>query len=208
MSQFFHIHPDNPQRRLIRQAVEILRQGSVIAYPTDSSYALGFCLGAKEAMEQVAQIRRLDKDHNYTLVCRDLSEIATYARVDNRQFRLLKSATPGPFTFILRATPEVPRRLQNAKHKTVGIRIPDHAIAQALVEELGEPLMSSTFILPGDDLPLNDPEEIRHQFEHQLGLVIDGGPCDHHPTTVLDLSADVPTVLRQGKGDAAPFIAL
>ncbi|MGF1526054.1 MAG: L-threonylcarbamoyladenylate synthase [Candidatus Competibacterales bacterium] len=207
MSQFFHIHPTHPQPRLIRQAVEILRADHIIAYPTDSSYALGFCLGAKGAMERVAAIRRIDQDHNFTLVCRDLSEIASYARVDNRQFRLLKAATPGPFTFILKATHGVPKRLQNSKRKTVGIRVPHHPIAQALLAELGEPLMSSTLILPGEDAPMNDPEAIRAALERELGLVIDGGPCEQTPTTVLDLVDDVPVVLRQGLGDASPFLA-
>lgn len=205
MGQFFHIHPDNPQTRLIRQSVAILREGGVIAYPTDSSYAFGCQIGDKGALERIRRIRRTDKAHNFTLVCRDLSEIAAYARVDNSQYRLLKNATPGPFTFILRATHEVPRRLQNPKRKTIGIRIPANVIVQALLEELGEPIMSSTLILPGHDVPLNDPEEIRQVLGHELELIIDGGPCGHEPTTVLDLVGDVPQVLRRGKGDASPF---
>lgn len=207
MSQYFKIHPDNPQSRLIRQAVEIIRAAGVIVYPTDSSYALGWQIGNKTAMERIQRIRGIDKDHNFTLVCRDLSEIATYARVDNIQYRLLKAATPGPFTFILPATNEVPRRLQNPKRKTIGIRVPDHAITQALLEELSEPIMSTTLILPGDDLPLSDPEEIRQRLEHQVDLVIDGGNCGHQPTTVLDLAGETPQLLRQGKGDAGPFLS-
>jgi tRNA threonylcarbamoyl adenosine modification protein (Sua5/YciO/YrdC/YwlC family) len=206
MGQFFHIHPDNPQTRLIRQAVAILREGGVIAYPTDSSYALGCQIGDKGALERIRRIRRTDKEHNFTLVCRDLSEIAAYARLDNSQYRLLKNATPGPFTFILRATHEVPRRLQNPKRKTIGIRIPGNVIVQALLEELGEPIMSSTLILPGHDVPLNEPEDIRQILDHELELIIDGGPCGHEPTTVLDLVGDVPQVLRRGKGDASPFL--
>lgn len=206
MSQFFQIHPDNPQARLIRRAVEILRAGEVIAYPTDSSYALGWQIGDKAAMECVQRIRRTDKSHNFTLVCRDLSEIATYARLDNSRFRLLKATTPGPFTFILRATHEVPRRLQNPKRKTVGIRVPDNAIVSDLLEALGEPIMSSTLILPGESLPLNDPQIIRECLEHELGLIIDGGPCPHEPTTVLDLVDEVPVLQRQGRGNAAPFL--
>lgn len=206
MSQFFQIHPHNPQPRLIRQAVAIIRAGGVIAYPTDSSYALGCQLGDRSAMERIQRIRRTDKYHNFTLVCRDLAEIAIYARVDNSQYRLLKAATPGPFTFILRATREVPRRLQNPKRKTIGIRVPDNPIVRALLEELGEPMMSSTLILPGEDRPLNDPEAIRERLEQQLDLIIDGGPCSHQPTTVLDLVDDTPRLVRQGKGDASPFL--
>lgn len=206
MSQFFQIHPQDPQPRLIRRAVDILRSGAVIAYPTDSSYALGCQIGDKGAMETIQRIRRTDKEHNFTLVCRDLSEIAIYARVDNTRYRLLKAATPGPFTFILKATHEVPRRLQNPKRKTIGIRVPDHAIVRALLEELGEPIMSSTLLLPGEEVPLNDPETIREQLEHELGLVIDGGGCSHEPTTVIDLVDDEPQLLRQGRGDATPFL--
>lgn len=205
MSQFFQIHPDNPQLRLIRQAAQILHDGGVIAYPTDSSYALGCSLGDKLAMERIQAIRRTDKNHNFTLVCRDLSDIGTYARVSNSQFRLLKAATPGPFTFILQATHEVPRRLQNPKRKTIGIRIPDNAIVRALLDELNAPIMSSTLILPGHLVPLNDPDEIREKLEHQLDLVIDGGHCPQEPTTVLDLTEDTPKLLRQGGGNAQVF---
>lgn len=206
MSQYFQIHPDNPQPRLIHQAVTILLDGGVIAYPTDSSYALGWQMGDKSAQDQVLHIRQIDRDHNFTVVCRDLADIATYARIDNSQFRLLKALTPGPFTFILRATHEVPRRLQNPKRKTIGIRIPAHTIAQVLLAELGQPLMSTTLILPDRELPLNAPDEIRERLEHQIDLVIDGGPCPLEPTTVLDLTEPVPRLLRQGRGDASAFL--
>ncbi|WJW76648.1 L-threonylcarbamoyladenylate synthase [Thiohalobacter sp. IOR34] len=200
MSQFFEIHPDNPQPRLIRRAVEILRQGEVIAYPTDSSYALGCLIGDKAAMERIRRIRQLDDKHNFTLVCSDLGQISTYAKVDNSAFRLLKAFTPGPYTFIFKATHEVPRRLQHGRRKTIGIRIPDHPIAQALVAELGEPLMSSTLILPGAELPETDPWEIRERLEHELGLVIAGGSCSPEPTTVVDMTEGVPRILREGRG--------
>ncbi|MDQ2696474.1 MAG: L-threonylcarbamoyladenylate synthase [Pseudomonadota bacterium] len=206
MSQFFKIHPDNPQPRLIQQTGGILRDGGVIVYPTDSSYALGCQMGDKAAMERIQRIRRIDRHHNFTLVCRDLSEIATYARVDNSQYRLLRNATPGPFTFILRATHEVPRRLQNPRRKTIGIRVPDNAIVRALLEELGEPIMSTTLMLPGEDLPLNDPEEIAGRLGHEVDLIIDGGACGHQPTTILDLVDGAPVLVRQGKGDATPFL--
>ncbi len=208
MSQFFQIHPDNPQPRLIDQAVEIIRKGGVIAYPTDSGYALGCHLGDKHAQERIRRIREVDDKHNFTLVCRDLSELATYAKVDNTAYRLIKSLTPGPYTFILAATREVPRRLQNPKRKTIGLRVPDNRIAQALLETLGEPLMSSTLILPGDDLPLTDPYDIRDTLEHSLDLVIDGGYCGFEPTTVVDLTGDAPVVLREGLGDVSVFAGL
>lgn len=206
MSQFFTIHPINPQARLVHRAVEILRDGGVVVYPTDSCYALGCLLGDKAAMDRIRALREADKDHNFTLVCRDLSEIATYARVDNPTFRLLKAHTPGPYTFILPATHEVPRRLQHPKRKTIGIRIPEHVVAQAILAELGEPLMSSTLILPGNDTPLTDPEEMRDRLEHQVDLVIDGGPCGFQPTTVVDVSSGVPRIVREGRGDPAPFL--
>lgn len=206
MSQYFQIHPDNPQPRLIRQAVAIIRAGGVIAYPTDSSYALGCPLGDKAALDRIRAIRHTGKDHNFTLVCRDLSEIGVYARVNNSQYRLLKAATPGPFTFILQATHEVPRRLQHPRRKTIGIRIPEHAIVQALLAELGEPVMSATLILPGDEWPLNDPDEIQERIGHQVDLIIDGGPCAREPTTVLDLVEETPRLVRQGRGDASPFL--
>lgn len=205
MSQYFEIHPDNPQKRLIRRAVEILREGAVIAYPTDSSYALGCIIGDKGAMETIRRIRSLDNKHNFTLMCRDLSQIATYAKVNNSAFRLLKAHTPGPYTFIFKATHEVPRRLQHPRRRTIGIRIPNHPISQALLEELGEPLMSSTLILPGEDLPEVDPQAIRAQLEHEAGLVIDGGGCRPEPTTVIDMTGDTLAVLREGLGPTDVF---
>jgi tRNA threonylcarbamoyl adenosine modification protein (Sua5/YciO/YrdC/YwlC family) len=185
--------------------VDIVRAGGVIAYPTDSSYALGCHIGDKAAMERIRRIRRVDENHNFTLVCRDLSEVAQYARVSNADYRLLKANTPGPYTFILPATREVPRRLQHPKRKTIGLRVPDHVIAKALLAELNEPLMSSTMILPGDDLPLSDPEEIRRRLEHDVDLVVDGGFCGLEPTTVVEIEAGRATLTRQGKGDNARF---
>lgn len=205
MSQFFQIHPENPQPRLIKQAVEMVRDGAVIVYPTDSGYALGCHLGDKAALERIRRIRELDDRHNFTLVCRDLSEIGTYAKVDNTVYRLLKALTPGAYTFILPATREVPRRLQHPKRKTIGIRVPDCAIAMALLEALGEPLMSTTLILPGQTMPESDPYEIRDCLEHQVDLVIDGGYGSVEPTTVVDLEGENPVVLRRGLGDTAPF---
>lgn len=205
MSQFFQIHPENPQHRLVRQAVEIIRGGGVVAYPTDSAYALGCHLGDKAAAERIKRIRRLDDKHNFTLVCRDLSDIGTYARVDNVQYRLLKTYTPGPYTFILDATGEVPRRLLHPKRRQIGIRIPDNRIVHHLLEELGEPLMSTTLIMPGETLPMTDPYDIRELLEHDLDLVIDGGYCDLEPTTVVNLCNDVPELMREGKGDPEPF---
>jgi tRNA threonylcarbamoyl adenosine modification protein (Sua5/YciO/YrdC/YwlC family) len=206
MSQYFQIHPVNPQLRLIHQAVEIIRNEGVIVYPTDSSYALACHVGDKRGMERIRRIRKLDSRHNFTLVCRDLSEIATYARVDNGSYRLLKSLTPGPYTFVLRATHEVPRRLQNPKRKTIGIRVPDHPIAHALLTELDEPLMSSTLILPGRDIPETDAEAIRERLEHDVDLVIDGGNCGFEPTTVIDMSGSAPVLLRQGSGSVEGFL--
>ena len=204
MSQFFQIHPDNPQPRLVSQAVDIIRDGGLVVYPTDSSYAIGCHLGDKDAMERIRRIRQLDARHHFTLVCRDLSEIATYAKVDNQAYRLIKSLTPGPYTFLLPATHEVPRRLQHAKRKTIGLRVPDHRVAQALLVELNEPILSSTLILPGADLPETDAEEIRDRLDKLVDLIIDGGNCGFEPTTVIDLaSSGAPEVLRQGKGDAS-----
>jgi tRNA threonylcarbamoyl adenosine modification protein (Sua5/YciO/YrdC/YwlC family) len=200
MSQFFQIHPVNPQARLIHQAVEIIRADGLVVYPTDSSYALGCHVGDKAGMDRIRRIRDLDKRHNFTLVCRDLSEIATYAKVDNSSYRLLKSLTPGPYTFILKATHEVPRRLQNPKRKTIGIRIPAHPIAQALLEELGEPLMSSTLILPGQDDPETDARDIHEQLEHDVDLVIDGDNCGLEPTTVIELVDGAMNIVRKGRG--------
>jgi tRNA threonylcarbamoyl adenosine modification protein (Sua5/YciO/YrdC/YwlC family) len=205
MAQFFQIHPENHQHRLINQAVDIIRKGGLIVYPTDSSYAFGCGMGEKGAMERIQRIRRVDARHNYTLVCRDLSEISSYAKVDNQHYRLLKTLTPGPYTFIHEATKKVPRRLQQEKRKSIGIRIPDNPIALALLEELGEPLMSSTLMLPGDDLPLTDPYDIRDTIGHDLDLVIDGGFCGMEPTTVVDMCEDPPRVVRVGKGDVALF---
>jgi len=202
MSQFFQIHPVNPQLRLVHHAVEIIRADGLVVYPTDSSYALGCHVGDKRGMERIRRIRALDKQHNFTLVCRDLSEIATYARVDNSAYRLLKSLTPGPYTFVLRATHEVPRRLQNPKRKTIGIRIPDHPVVQALLDELNEPLMSSTLILPGKDMPETDAVGIRELLEHEVDLIIDGEHCGFEPTTVIDMTGSVPEIVRQGCGRA------
>lgn len=200
MSQFIQIHPVNPQSRLIQQAVEIIRAGGLVVYPTDSSYALGCHVGDKEGMERIRRIRDLDSKHNFTLMCRDLSEIATYAKVDNSCYRLMKSLTPGPYTFILKATHEVPRRLQNPKRKTIGIRIPDHPISQALLAELGQPLMSSTLILPGQDHPETDANDIRERLEKVVDLIIDGDSCGLEPTTVIDLVEGPPQVVRKGCG--------
>ncbi len=205
MSQFFHIHPDNPQLRLIKQAVQIIHAGGIVALPTDSCYALVCHLDDKAAVERLRRIRAVDDKHHLTLLCRDLSEIALYARVDNRQYRLLKAATPGPYTFILEATKEVPRRLSHPSRKTIGLRVPENPIAHALLEELGQPLLGTTLILPQADLPLTNPEEVREGLERQIELVIDGGACSLEPTTVIDLTSDEPVLLRQGRGDAGLF---
>ncbi|WP_285258922.1 L-threonylcarbamoyladenylate synthase [Halopseudomonas bauzanensis] len=205
MSQYFQIHPDNPQARLIRQAVEVVRDGGVIAYPTDSAYALGCHLGDKNALERIRRLRQLDDKHNFTLVCRDLSELGTYAKVDNATFRLLKNNTPGPYTFILHATTEVPRRLLHPKRRTIGLRIPDHQLTLALLEALGEPLMSVTLQLPGESLPLTDPEDIRERLDKQVDLIIDGGACTVEPTTVVALLDGEIEVRRIGRGDPEPF---
>ncbi len=205
MSQFFQIHPENPQLRLIRQAVDIIREGGVIAYPTDSAYALGCHIGDKKAVESIRKIRRLDEKHNFTLVCRDLSELATYAQVNNSQYRMLKNHTPGPYTFILKGSREVPRRLMHPKRKTIGIRVPECPIVQSLLSELGCPIMSSTLQLPGDEFPMMDPYDIRMTLESQLDLIIDGGYRGMEPTTVVSLLEDVPEILREGKGDLEPF---
>jgi tRNA threonylcarbamoyl adenosine modification protein (Sua5/YciO/YrdC/YwlC family) len=205
MSQLFEIHPQNPQLRLIRQAAEVIRGGGVIVYPTDSCYALGCQLGNKAALERIRRIREADRHHHFTLVCRDLSQIAHYARVDNRQYRLLRKYTPGPYTFLLQATRETPKRLQNARRRTVGIRVPDHPVPQFLLAELGEPIMSSTLLLPGDELPLTNAHEIRARLEHEVDVVLDGGNCGLEPTTVIDLAGDVPTLVRRGRGNPQPF---
>ncbi len=205
MSQFFQIHPDDPQPRLIKQAVELVRSGAVIVYPTDSGYALGCQIGDKKALDRIRAIRRLDDKHNFTLVCRDLSEIGTYAKVDNTSYRLIKAHTPGPYTFILPATREVPRRLQHAKRKTIGLKVPANPIARALLEQLDEPLMSSTLILPGERLPECDPYEIRQSLEHAVDLIIDGGYGAMEASTVVAFENGEPQLLREGLGDPAPF---
>ncbi len=205
MSQFFQIHPDNPQRRLITNAVQLIRKGAVVAYPTDSAYALGCHLEDKKALDRIRRIRQVDNQHNFTLMCRDLSEISTYAKVDNTSYRLLNHCTPGPYTFILPGTREVPRRLLHPKRRTIGLRIPDNKVTLALLEELGEPLMSSTLILPDEIMPLTDAEDIRERLERQLDLIIDGGHCGIDPTTVVDMTEDSPVVLRVGRGDMSPF---
>ena len=203
MTQRFSIHPDNPQPRLLRQAAEILRAGGLIVYPTDSSYAIGCSIDTLDGAKSIARIRQTDKSHNFTLVCRDLSEIATYGRVPNWAYRVLRSATPGPFTFILRATRDVPRKLQNPKRKTIGIRVPNHAVPMGILDELGSPLMSSTLIMPGEDVPLNDGDEILERLYGQVDLVVDSGSCGIEPSSVIDLTGSYPVVLRQGKGDTS-----
>lgn len=203
MAQFFTVHPDNPQPRLIKQAAELVRGGGVIAYPTDSCYALGCHLDDKDAVARIRQIRGVDDKHYMTLMCRDLSEIARYARVDNVQYRLLKSNTPGSYTFILEATKEVPRRVQHPKRNSIGLRIPDHPVALALLEELGEPMLSSTLMLPGEEQALNDPEEIRERLDSVLDLILDAGAVGLEPTTVIDLSGEVPVLVRRGRGAVA-----
>jgi len=205
MTQFFQIHPENPQKRLIDQAVKIIQEGGVIAYPTDSGYALGCHLGDKKAIEKIKWLRSLDDKHNFTLVCSDLSEIGTYAKVDNAVFRLLKNQTPGAYTFILNATSEVPRLLLHPKRRSIGVRVPDHRITHALLQALGEPLMSVTLIPVGEELPMTDPEAIRERFGAHLDLIVDGGACHLEPTTVIDLRELPPTIIREGRGDTAPF---
>ena len=201
MSQYFSIHPVNPQLRLIKRAVEMIRQGALVVYPTDSCYAFGCHIGDKDALDRIRRIREVDEKHNFTLVCRDLSELGNYAFVDNTTFRLLRNYTPGPYTFILRASREVPRRMQVPKRKTIGLRIPNHPVALHLLEELGEPLMSSTLILPDDETPMTDPEEMRERLEHKVDLIIDGGNCGIEPTTVVNMEDSSYEILRQGKGE-------
>ena len=205
MSQFFQIHPENPQARLIKQAAQIILSGGIVALPTDSCYALVCHLDDKAAVERLRRIRAVDDKHHLTLLCRDLSEIALYARIDNRQYRVLKATTPGPYTFILEATKEVPRRVSHPSRKTIGLRVPENRIAHALLEELAQPLLCTTLILPGETQSLTDPDEIRDRLERQVELVIDGGACSLQPTTVIDLTGDEPLLVRQGRGDAAPF---
>jgi len=206
MSQFFYIHPDNPQRRLIKQAVEMLNKGSVIVYPTDSGYALGCKLEDKSAMERICRIRQLDGNHNFTLMCRDLSELSTYAHVDNTAFRLIKNNTPGNYTFILKATKEVPRRLMSEKRKTIGLRVPSNPIALELLEALNEPMMSTSLMLPGNDFTESDPEAIQDEIGKLVDLIIHGGYLGQQPTTVIDLTENTPEVIREGVGDIQPFL--
>lgn len=205
MSQYFYIHPDNPQQRLLKQACEIIHKSGVIVYPTDSGYAIGCQMEDKSALEQICRIRDIGKDHNFTLMCRDMSELSMYARVDNTAFRMIKNNTPGPYTFILKATKEVPKRLQNPKRKTIGIRVPDNAIALQLLEELGEPLMSTTLILPGETQAEFDPDDIRDKLEHHVALIINGGYLGEQPTTVIDMSDGDAVVIREGSGDTSVF---
>jgi len=205
MSQFFYGHPDNPQGRLMKQAADIIKQGGVIVYPTDSGYALGCHLGDKKALERICRIRDIDKEHNFTLVCQDLSQISEYTRVDNTAYRLLKNNTPGAYTFIFKGSKEVPKRLLNPKKKTIGIRVPDNTIAQALLTELAEPIMSTSLIMPGQDMAEYDPEHIRDLLEHQVDLIVNGGYLGEHPTTVIDFSNDSIEIIRVGEGDPSPF---
>jgi tRNA threonylcarbamoyl adenosine modification protein (Sua5/YciO/YrdC/YwlC family) len=205
VGQYFKVHPINPQLRLLNRAAEIIREGGVVAYPTDSSYALGWHLGDKSALERVRRLRGIERDHDFTLACRDLSDISIYARVENSAYRLLKSLTPGPYTFVLKATHELPKRLQDPKKRSIGIRVPDNEIAQMLIGALGEPLMSSTLLLPGDAFPLTDPEDIRERLARQIDVIIDGGHCGADPTSVLDLSGEEVVVVRKGRGDVSAF---
>jgi len=205
MAQFFQIHPENPQVRLIRQAVDIIEQGGIIVYPTDTSYALGCRIGDKNALERMRRIRQVDDKHDFTLACRDLSEIATYAKVNNNQYRLLKNSTPGAYTFTNNATKLVPKRLLHDKKKTIGIRIPDNVIALALLETLREPMLTSTLLLPGDEYPLTDPYDMKDTIGNQVDLIIDGGYCGMDETTMIDLVEDVPLIIRAGKGDVSIF---
>ena len=205
MAQYFSIHPEHPQPRLIKQAAEIIRGGGLVALPTDSAYALCGHLGDASLLERIRTLRGVDERHQFTLMCRDLSEIATYARVDNAQFRLLKAVTPGSYTFILEGTKELPRRVLHPKRKTIGLRVPDHLLVQALLVELNEPLLTSTLILPGDDQPLTDPEEIRDRLGKLLDLVIEGGPCGAEMTSIINLSSGAPELVRAGRGSLEPF---
>lgn len=207
MSQHFKVHPVDPQRRLLQRAVDIIRGGGIVVYPTDSSYAFGWHIGDKAALDKIRWIRQTERDHDFTLVCRDLSEIATYAKVDNPEYRLLRAHTPGPYTFILRATHETPKRLQDPKRRSIGIRVPDHRIAQGLLEILDEPLMSSTLLLPGDAHPLTEPEEVVTRVGKLVDAIVDGGACGMEPTSIVDLSRGEIVVLRRGKGDTSAFEA-
>jgi tRNA threonylcarbamoyl adenosine modification protein (Sua5/YciO/YrdC/YwlC family) len=206
VAKLIEIHPVDPQPRRVAEIVEIIRNGGLIAYPTDSSYAFGCHIGDKRAIDRIHRIRRTDKTHNFTLICRDLSEISSYARVDNWAYRLIKSMTPGPYTFILQATREVPKRLQNPKRRTIGLRVPDHPLVHAILDVLGEPIMSSTLTLPGDNMPLTDPLDIEARIGHQIDLIVDAGPTGIEPTSVIDLTSGVAEVLRQGRGDVSAFL--
>ena len=203
MAQYFEVHPENPQQRLLKQAATLLARGEIVAVPTDSSYALACHLDDKDAVDQLRRIRQVDEKHHLTLLCRDLSELASYARVDNRQYRLLKLGTPGPYTFILEATKEVPRRVSHPSRRTIGLRVPAHTVAQGLLDVLGQPLLGTTLIPPGESEPLNDPQEIRARFEKQLQAIVDAGACKRQPTTVVDLSGPEPVLVRVGRGDPA-----
>lgn len=205
MTEIFRIHPETPQKRLIKQAADRMRAGEVLVYPTDAAYAVGCALENKRGLERIIQLRQLSEKHNFTILCRDLSQLANYARVDNWAFRLLKANTPGPYTFILEATRDVPRRLMHPKRKTIGLRVPDNAVVQALLEEMGEPIMSTTLLLPGDDYPLTDPEEIQERVGKLVDLILDGGWGEMDTTTVVDMVESVPVVVREGKGDVRPF---
>ena len=207
MSQYFKVHPVDPQRRLLQRAADIIRGGGIVVYPTDSSYAFGWQLGDKAALDKIRWIRQTQRDHDFTLVCRDLSDIGTYAKVDNSEYRLLRAHTPGPYTFILRATHETPKRLQDPKRRSIGIRVPDHRIAQGLLEILGEPLMSSTLLLPGDSLPLTEPEEAAARVGNLVDAIIDGGACGVEPTSIVDFSRGEIAILRRGKGNTSAFEA-
>ena len=206
MTEILEIHPLNPEPRRIRRVVDVLRAGKLVIYPTDSSYAFGFHMGDKSPIREIQRIRQTSRTHNFTLVCRDLGEIAIYAKVDNSCYRTLKAHTPGPYTFILQATRDVPRRLQNKRSKTIGIRVPDHPVPQAILDELGEPLMSSTLLLPGDDLPITDLDEMQQRLKGDVELIVDSGGCGIEPTTVVDLTSGFPRVLRQGKGSVDDFV--
>jgi tRNA threonylcarbamoyl adenosine modification protein (Sua5/YciO/YrdC/YwlC family) len=206
VARLIEIHPDNPQPRRVAEIVETIRDGGLIAYPTDSSYAFGCHIGDKRAMDRIRRIRRTDKNHNFTLVCSDLSEISTYARVDNWAYRMIKAMTPGPYTFILPATREVPKRLQHPKRRTIGLRVPDHTLVRAMLEALGEPIMSSTLLLPGDELPLTDAHDIEERIGHEIDLIIDAGPTGIEPTSVIDLSEGTARVLRVGRGDVSALL--
>ena len=203
MAQYFEIHPENPQLRLINRAVEIIRDGGVIVYPTDSSYAIACHIGDKQSLDKIRRIRQLDDKHNFTLICKDLTQVSNFAKIGNDAYRLIKSLIPGPFTFVMKATREVPRRLQHPKRKTIGVRIPDHPVAQRLVEQLDEPLFSSTLVLPGDEEPITDPFEVRERLEHELDLVIDAGIIEYAPTTIIVFAENGPEIIRQGKGIAS-----